>query len=178
MFTLNDFFCGCGGFGLAFKNAGFEIAGAWDIDKFAVKTYSRNVGSHVKQMDITEMTWRDVPKADVWSFGFPCQDLSIAGKQAGLIEGKRSSLFFEIMRLLDETEENAPENLPSVLIAENVKQLKRYIPLLEHEYKKRGYSAHIKLFNSKYHGVAQNRERYFIAGTRDGSGGTFAFQNE
>ena len=102
------------------------------------------------------MTYSDVPKADVWAFGFPCQDLSIAGAKNGMklkcqdcahiweIEPEeydgnnrcpecggtnvksesRSGCFFEMMRLLKETEENAPENMPSVIIAENVKGLK------------------------------------------------------
>lgn len=43
---VNDFFCGCGGMGIAFKNAGYEIAGAWDFDKYAVESYRANVGDH------------------------------------------------------------------------------------------------------------------------------------
>lgn len=84
MYTLNDFFCGCGGLGLGFQNAGFKIVGAWDFDKYAVATYRENVGDHVVQADIQKMCIEDVPKADVWAFGFPCQDLSVAGKQAGI----------------------------------------------------------------------------------------------
>lgn len=49
MYTLNDFFCGCGGLGLGFQNAGFKIVGAWDFDKYAVATYRENVGDHVVQ---------------------------------------------------------------------------------------------------------------------------------
>lgn len=45
---VNDFFCGCGGMGIAFKNAGYEIAGAWDFDKYAVESYRANVGDHVQ----------------------------------------------------------------------------------------------------------------------------------
>lgn len=82
---VNDFFCGCGGMGVWFLNAGYKIAGAWDFDKYAVQSYDHNVGHHVKQADIKEMTWQDVPFAHVWAFGFPCQDLSVAGKQAGLL---------------------------------------------------------------------------------------------
>ena len=76
---VNDFFCGCGGMGIAFQKAGFEIAGAWDYDKHAVQSYRENVGNHVQKADIREMKWSDIPKADVWAFGFPCQDLSVAG---------------------------------------------------------------------------------------------------
>lgn len=133
---VNDFFCGCGGLGLAFQEAGYEIVGAWDFDRFAVETYRENVGDHVQKADIKELHQADIPQADVWAFGFPCVDLSVAGKQMGMIlkcqdcgevikinpeeytgentcpkcGGKdlradsRSGCFFEIMRLLEETE--------------------------------------------------------------------------
>ena len=52
---VNDFFCGCGGMGIAFKNAGYEIAGAWDFDKYAVESYRANVGDHVQKADIKEL---------------------------------------------------------------------------------------------------------------------------
>jgi len=112
------------------------------------------------------MTWQDVPFAHVWTFGFPCQDLSIAGKMAGLFEGERSRLFFEVMRLLDEILQFSPEKAPQMLLAENVEQLKRYLPVLEQEYAKRGYRMSYALYNSKYWGVPQSRERYFVAGVR------------
>lgn len=149
---VNDFFCGCGGMGIAFKNAGYEIARAWDFDKYAVQTYKENVGDHVKQTDIREMTYKDVPKADVWAFGFPCQDLSVAGKQKGMIlkcdgcgeeieikpeeynnqticpvcggdnfkAASRSGMFFEMMRLLEETEQNTLENMPDFITPEDL----------------------------------------------------------
>lgn len=176
--TVNSFFCGAGGFDLGFIQAGFTIVGAWDFDKFAVASYRANIGEHVKQMDIREMTWKDVPMASVWTFGFPCQDLSVAGKQAGLFEGKRSGLFFEVMRLLNETLDNKPENAPLILLAENVKGLKPYLGVLEEEYRKRGYKMQYRLYNSKYWGVPQNRERYFVVGTQIKSGVDFIFPEE
>jgi DNA (cytosine-5)-methyltransferase 1 len=201
--TLNDFFCGCGGIAAGFKNAGFKIAGAWDFDKYAAETYRANIGDHVKQTDITEMSAADVPKADVWTFGFPCQDLAVCGKR-DLIKvrchkcetvwrydidnaicpncrnetfraANRSGLFFEVMRLLDETETG---NLPKVLLAENVKALKPYLPMIEAEYKKRGYRTYHTLYNSKYWGVPQNRERYFVAGVHESLRGDFVFPEE
>lgn len=207
MYTLNDFFCGCGGIGIGFQEAGFKIVGAWDFDKYAVQTYKENVGDHVVQADITKMTIGDVPKADVWAFGFPCQDLSVAGKQLGMemackgcgekwtlyfdidvstVKCKkcggaehrpsgRSALFFEIMRLLDEADE---DKRPYVLMAENVKALKPYLPILEAEYAKRGYRTYYTLFNSKFWGVPQNRERYFVVGIRDDIKGEFTFPEE
>lgn len=133
LYTLNDFFCGAGGLGLGFKDAGFGIEKAWDFDKYAVQTYKENVGDHVEEKDITHMSIDDVPQSTVWTFGFPCQDLSVAGNQAGMETecntcgtkwkldtdnptcpncqsddfkaANRSGLFFEIMRLLDEATE-------------------------------------------------------------------------
>ena len=209
MYTLNDFFCGCGGLGLGFQNAGFKIVGAWDFDKYAVATYRENVGDHVVQADIQKMCIEDVPKADVWAFGFPCQDLSVAGKQAGIkLEcadcgtvwevsaetyseenlcpgcggtnhraATRSGMFFEIMRLLAEAREK-PEKVPKVLVAENVKALRKLLPVLEAEYGKAGYKCHAQLFNSKYWGVPQNRERYIVVGTLDSLPDTYTYPEE
>ena len=205
---VNDFFCGCGGLGLAFQEAGYEIVGAWDFDRFAVETYRENVGGHVQKADIKELHQADIPQADVWAFGFPCQDLSVAGKQKGMIlkcqdcgevveinpeeytgentcpkcGGKdlraesRSGCFFEIMRLLEETERE--EAMPAVIIAENVRGLKTYLPVLCMEYERHGYTAHIQMFNSKYWGVPQNRERYAVIGTRNKLGLSFKFPEE
>lgn len=210
MYTLNDFFCGCGGLGLGFQNAGFKIVGAWDFDKYAVATYRENVGDHVVQADIQKMHIEGVPKADVWAFGFPCQDLSVAGKQAGIkLEcadcgtiwevsaetyseenlcpgcggtnhkaATRSGMFFEIMRLLAEAREREPEKVPKVLVAENVKALRKLLPVLEAEYGKAGYKCHAQLFNSKYWGVPQNRERYIVVGTLDSLPDTYTYPEE
>ena len=68
---VNDFFCGCGGMGVGFLNAGYKIAGAWDFDKYAVQSYDHNVGHHVKQADIKEMTWQDVPFCSCLGFWVP-----------------------------------------------------------------------------------------------------------
>lgn len=207
---VNDFFCGCGGLGLAFQEAGYEIVGAWDFDKFAVETYRKNVGDHVQKADIKELHQADIPQADVWAFGFPCVDLSVAGKQMGMIlkcqdcgevikinpeeytgentcpkcGGKdlradsRSGCFFEIMRLLEETERERENAMPAVIIAENVRGLKPYLPVLCMEYERRGYTAHVQMFNSKYWGVPQNRERYAVIGTRNKLGLSFKFPEE
>lgn len=209
-YTVNDFFCGCGGLGLGLQNAGFKIVGAWDFDKFAVQTYRENIGDHVVQADIQHLHIEDIPKATAWAFGFPCQDLSVAGKQAGLkLEcsdcgesfevdyqnytgenfcpncggtnlkaATRSGMFFEIMRLLAEAREREPEKLPKVLIAENVKALRKVLPVLEAEYRKAGYLCHYQLFNSKFWGVPQNRERYIVVGTLDTLPDTYKYPEE
>ncbi|MDH6674289.1 DNA (cytosine-5)-methyltransferase 1 [Paenibacillus sp. LBL] len=173
--TVNDLFCGCGGMGLGFIKSGFEIVGAWDYDKFAAESYKANVDKSVQVKNIIDMTYKDLKKANVWTFGFPCQDLSVAGLKAGLLEGKRSGLFFQVMRLLSETKEHVSENLPEIILAENVKGLKKYIPVLKEQFKKHGYKAYIALLNSKEFGLAQNRERYFIVGVREDIEKEFTF---
>lgn len=211
MYKVNDLFCGCGGMGLGFLGAGFEIVGAWDFDKYAVESYRANVGEHVKQADINEMKWNDVPKADVWAFGFPCPSFSVAGKGHGmkyicpecgheeLMEGEkiidraekctkcgeksvpidpRGTLLFEVMRLLKETAQNSPQQLPAVILAENVKGIKKYLGIIENEFAKRGYKMHYTLRNSKYWGVPQSRERYYITGIRQDLPQVFKFKGE
>lgn len=178
-YLVNDLFCGAGGMSLGFKEAGFAIAGAWDNDKFAVLSYKENIDDKVKQIDIQQLSWQDLPKADVWTFGFPCQDISVAGKRAGMVKGKtRSGLFYEVMRLLEETRTNDPMRLPKIILAENVKAVKQYLPEIEAEYEKRGYKLYYTLYNSKYWGVPQNRERYFMVGIRKDLPQTFRFPEE
>ena len=157
-----DLFCGCGGMGLGFQQAGFDIVYACDFDKYAVQSYRHNIGDHVEQRDIRTLTGAEIPKADIWTFGFPCQDVSVAGKQAGMEVGTRSGLFYEVMRLLDECEDK-----PSTIMAENVKGLKPYLNIVEQEFAKRGYKTAVQLYNSKYWGVPQSRERYYIVGFKD-----------
>ncbi len=205
-YSMNDFFCGCGGIGLGFKQAGFRIAGAWDSNKYAIQVYKENVWAGVKQADIRDIDISDIPEADVWAFGFPCQDLSVAGLKTGMKvicrhcmaewqfctghetcpscgkrefkAANRSGLFFEIMRLLDQARTSSKNKLPDILMAENVKGLKKYIPMLEEQYKMRGYKTYFILYNSKFWGVPQNRERYFIIGVKQEIQEDFVFPTE
>lgn len=169
-----DFFCGCGGFSGGFHEAGFEIVQAFDVDKYAVKSYNANFfPTKAEIRDIREITADELKPADGWLFGFPCQDLSIAGKRKGLFEGERSNLFFEVMRLLEEVAEK-----PKFILAENVKGVKKYLFVIEKEYQKRGYRMTYILYNSKYWGVPQNRERYFILGIRNDLNVSFRFPEQ
>lgn len=157
-----DFFCGGGGFGLAFKSEGFNIAKAYDFNRFAVQSYNANVGNHAEVADIKTLKGRDIPRSNVWSFGFPCQDLSIANINGKGLEGSRSGMFYEIMRLVNEVDDK-----PELLIAENVSELKNYLPVLESEFNKAGYVMRYRMYNSKDYGVPQSRERYYVVGIRE-----------
>ena len=175
MNTVNSFFCGAGGFDIGFINAGFKVVAAYDFDKFAVESYRHNIGNHVQLADVSKLTGKDVPFANGWLFGFPCQDISIAGKRKGMIEGAtRSGLFFEIMRLLGEVDKK-----PTWILAENVKMVKGYFDVIEAEYKKAGYRlVQPQLYNSKYWGLPQSRERYFLLGIREDAPVNFSFPVE
>ena len=162
-----DFFAGVGGFQSGLENAGMKCIGWCEFDKFAQKSYRAIYDTERLWFadDIRKVRGWDLPKADLWTFGFPCQDVSIAGKQKGIKRGTRSGLFYEVMRLLDEAEENRPK----WLICENVKNLlsieggRGFLEVLS-EMDKRGYDAEWKVYNSKDYGVPQNRERVYIVG--------------
>lgn len=119
--TFIDFFSEIGGFHSGFERAGMKCVGWCEFDKYAQKSYRAiydTKGLYFNE-DVRKIRGWELPNATLWSFGFPCQDVSIAGKQKGIGRGTRSGLFFEIMRLLDEKEDDKPERI----IAENVKNL-------------------------------------------------------
>lgn len=167
MMKFIDFFAGIGGFHSGLEKAGMECVGWCEFDKFAQKSYRTMYDTERLWFadDVRKVRGWDLPKADLWTFGFPCQDVSVAGKKKGLKEGTRSGLFYEMMRLLDECEENKPD----WIMCENVKNLLSIdngIGFLEvvGEMAERGYSVEWKVYNSKDYGVPQNRERVYIVG--------------
>lgn len=188
-----DLFAGIGGFRRGMELAGHECIGFCEFDKYATASYTsmhlitdeqreklikldlrkrqkeilkdeyRNGEWYAK--DIREVTGDTIPRADCWCGGFPCQDISVAGKQLGF-DGERSSLFFEIIRLLQEQKE---EDRPEWLLLENVKNLlsinsgwvfARVLIALEEV----GYDCQWQVFNSADWGVPQHRERVYIIG--------------
>lgn len=117
-----DFFAGIGGFRLGLEMAGHECVGFCEYDKYAVKSYRAmhdTEGEWFKN-DVRDIRADELPRADIWCFGFPCQDISIAGKQKGMREGTRSGLFYAVTSLIRELKE---EDRPSILFIENVKNL-------------------------------------------------------
>lgn len=188
-----DFFAGIGGFRRGMELAGHECVGFCEFDKFATASYTsmhlitddqRDVLNKIplkqRQKEILKEEYRngewyandirrvyagDIPKADCWCFGFPCQDISVAGKQLGF-QGNRSILFFRVMHLIGQLEE---ENKPTYLFIENVKNLLSVnggwdFARLLIEMEQGGYDAEWQVLNSKDFGVPQNRERVFIIG--------------
>lgn len=162
-----DLFSGIGGFHTGLEKAGMKCVGWCETDKFAQKSYRALYDTKGLWFsdDIRKCRGWEMPNATLWTFGFPCQDISVAGKQKGIKQGTRSGLFFEVMRLLDEKEEGKPE----WLIVENVKNLLSidngwgFFKILS-EMAKRGYNVQWRVYNSKDYGVPQNRERVYIVG--------------
>lgn len=172
-----DLFAGIGGFRLGMEAAGHTCIGFVEWDKYARKSYEaiHDTAGEWTGTDITKITHKDIPAADCWTFGFPCQDISIGGKQNGF-KGERSSLFFTVTKLLRGIKEESPGELPEYLFIENVKNFlsvndgwdffKAQVELDEI-----GYDLEWELLNSREFGLAQNRERLFIVGhLRSGRG--------
>ena len=168
--TFLDFFSGVGGFRKGFELCGMVCKGHCEIDKFADRSY--RAIHDVKEdewygEDITKTEPADLPRVNLWAGGFPCQDISVSGRQRGLA-GKRSSLFFEIVRLLKGT---PAEDRPEWLVLENVKNLLSVnrgwnFATVLHSLAEIGYHIEYGLLNSRFHGVPQNRERIYLVAYR------------
>lgn len=169
-----DFFAGIGGFRLGMEMAGHTCVGHCEIDKYADKSYRAMHSPGEDEWyaaDITDVRPEDVPDADCYCFGFPCQSFSIAGKRGGF-DDTRGTLFFEVMRI-------AKERKPRILFAENVKGLLSHdkgntFETIITTMEELGYSVEWQVLNSKYF-VPQNRERVFIIGHLGGIRGREVF---
>ena len=165
--TFLDFFAGIGGFRCGLELTGMKCIGYCEKDKFARKSYEAMYETKGEWFhdDITSINPVQLPKADLWCAGSPCQNLSIAGKRAGLY-GERSGLFFRFVALLKSQEE---KDKPEWILLENVKGLlsscggRDYLDYLS-SLGQAGYDLEWQIFNSKDYGVAQNRERVYTLG--------------
>ena len=166
---LIELFAGIGSQTQALTNIGVPhtVVGISEIDKYAIQSYKAMHGEVTNFGDIREI--KSLPDADLWTYSFPCQDISVAGKGAGIKEGTRSGLLFEVERLLITASENG--NLPKYLLLENVKNLvskkfkadfDRWLAFLE----SLGYSNYWQILNAKDYGIPQNRERVFCVSIR------------
>ena len=164
---LMENFAGIGMTRMAFKRLGidYESVGITEIDKYALKSYMAIHGETKNFGSITDVKGSDLPQIDVFTYSFPCQSLSKAGKQEGLSKTTRSGLVYEVLRILHECDLNG--NLPKVLIMENVVDLVqtkfiRQFQEIQVELEQLGYSNYVQTLNGKDYGVAQNRDRVFM----------------
>lgn len=169
---LIELFAGIGSQAKALKllNANFEHYRICEFDKYAIKSYNAIHGTNFETSDITKITADDLGIVDtdkycyIMTYSFPCQDLSLAGKQKGMAKGEntRSGLLWEVERLLNECSE-----LPQILLMENVTQVhgkkniehfNEWIAFLE----SKGYRNYWKDLNAKNFCIPQNRNRTFM----------------
>lgn len=161
-----ELFAGAGACSKALErlNIPHEIVDAVEIDKYAVKSFNAIHNTNFEPQDICK--WDKDIEVDLICGGFPCQDVSLAGKQKGIIKGEtRSGLMYEMMRIIHKLK-------PKYVIAENVKnilserfrtQLEEYLCFLNDN----GYKVTMDILNAKDYGMCQNRERIFIIGVKD-----------
>lgn len=164
--TAISLFSGCGGMDLGFKNAGFDILWANDIEEKACETYALNIGKHIVHGDITKLDYSKIPVADLIIGGFPCQDFSMLWKREG-INADRGNLYRNFVEII------AQKN-PKIFVAENVKGIltankKQAIKQIIADFSSTGeygYDTQAILVNFADYGVAQLRERVLIIGVR------------
>ena len=161
---LIELFAGIGSQTQALTNIGIahRVVAISEIDKYAIQSYEAMHGKANNLGDIRKI--EELPDADLWTYSFPCQDISVAGKGAGIKEGTRSGLLFEVERLLRVASEKG--TLPKYLLLENVKNLvskkfkadfDKWLDFLS----ELGYTNYWKVLNAKDYGIPQNRERVF-----------------
>lgn len=147
---------------MALKRLGidFENVGIAEIDKFAIQSATAIHGETKNYGDISKIDPTELPDMDLFTYSFPCQDLSISGKQRGMGEGTRSGLLYECEKVIT-------TKRPKYLLLENVKNLvgKKFKPDFDKWLKwleSQGYRNYWQVLNAKDYGVPQNRERVFV----------------
>jgi DNA (cytosine-5)-methyltransferase 1 len=170
MLTGVSLFAGVGGFDLAMQRQGVKVVASVEIDKKAQEVLKKHFPQSTIFGDITEVTGEQLiasgftPSTGIITGGFPCQDLSVAGKRAGLA-GERSGLFWEIARLVEETQTEyfIIENVPGLLSSNAGKDFGVVIGTMADL----GYSLGWRVLDAQHFGVPQRRRRVFIVGRRD-----------
>ena len=162
-----SFFAGIGGFDLAFERQGAETVLQCEINEFCQAVLRTRFPNTELRGDIKTIDARDLPHADVWTGGFPCQDLSVARGWLGRdgLKGARSGLFFDFLEL-------AKERMPRAILLENVTGLlsshdgNDFGVILE-SLSELGYAVAWRVLNARYLGSPQSRPRVFIAAVFD-----------
>jgi len=181
MIKLFEAFSGYGSQSLALKRyrIEFEHVGIAEIDKYAIAAHESLHGKVKNYGDISKLETYELPNMDLFTYSFPCQDISNAGKQAGLEKGSgtRSSLLWECERII-------ANKRPKFLMMENVKNLvgkknkpnfDKWLLILE----SLGYNNYWKVINAKWCGVPQNRERVFcVSILKEFDNGQFKFEDD
>lgn len=166
MLKILELFGGIGACSSALTKLGieYEIADYVEIDKYAVKSYNAIHGTNFEPQDIT--TWDKDIEIDLIMHGSPCQDFSLAGKQAGgdKDSGTRSSLMYETIRIVEKLKPKYVvwENVKNLLSKKHFHNFNAYLETME----QLGYKSYYQVLNAKDYGIPQNRERVFTISIR------------
>lgn len=174
MLTGVSLFAGVGGFDLAMQRQGVKVVASVEIDKNCNQVLAQHFPDATQFTDVTTVKGEDLinagftPSTGIITGGFPCQDLSVAGKRAGLA-GARSGLFWEIARLVEETQTEyfIIENVPGLLSSNGGKDFGVVLGTMADL----GYSLGWRVLDAQHFGVPQRRRRVFVVGRRAASGG-------
>lgn len=162
--TIVDLFAGVGMARMGMEQAGFKCVYTCEFDKHKRKEYEIIHGNIPEGCDIRDVRATDIPRCDVWFFGAPCQDFSLAGLRKGL-GGDRSSLVGEVFRLIEEKAEDKPEwlvyeNVKGMLSSNNGYDFLSILLAMDGL----GYDVEWQTLNTKDFGLPQNRERVYTIG--------------
>lgn len=157
MLKVGSLFSGIGGIEYGLERTGkFKTIWNCEIDPYASAVLKRHWPDVPNLGDITKVDWSKVPKPDLICGGFPCQDISIAGKGKGIVEGKRSGLWSEFARAIRILR-------PRYALVENVPELaNRGLWLVLADLAQMGYDAEWKIVSAAEVGAPHKRERIFI----------------
>jgi DNA (cytosine-5)-methyltransferase 1 len=169
--TAVSLFAGVGGFDLALERNGVKVVATAEIDKHARSVLAKHFPDAVQYDDVRKVTAdglrtaKFIPERGIITGGFPCQDLSVAGKRAGLV-GARSGLFYEIARIADETKAKwlVLENVPGLLTSQRGADMGAVVGTLV----ELGYGVAWRVLDAQHFGVPQRRRRVFIVAERAG----------
>jgi len=162
MLTVGSLFSGIGGFDIGFEKVGMKIIWQCENDEYASKVLKKHWPDVPNLGDIKEVDWNEVEKPDIICGGFPCQDISIAGKGKG-IHGSRSGLWWEMLKTISILR-------PRYAVMENVPMLThRGLAEVVGSLSEIGYDAEWNIVSARYVGANHRRDRLFIIAYPTGS---------
>jgi DNA-cytosine methyltransferase len=167
-----SFFSGVGGLDQGFERAGIETVSLCEFDPYASAVLAERFPGVPNLGDITNIKKEDVNEADIWSGGFPCQDLSVAGARRGFQDGTRSSLAFRFLDLVEEGRRPrwlVLENVPGLFSSNGGRDFSRLL----REVVGLGYGVAWRTLDARHFGVAQRRRRVFIVAALNEAFGGF-----
>lgn len=156
-------FSGYGSQSLALKylNIPHEVVGISEIDKYAIEAYYLLHDKTIPNFgDISKINPQDIPKHDLFTYSFPCQDISVCGNMKGLAEGTRSGLLYECKKIIDYHKPKylLLENVSNLVSSKFINDFNNWLKYLE----SLGYSNYWQILNAKDFNIPQNRNRVFV----------------